>query len=167
MRNRDCTQQGMAESQSYDRIPTALVLLLAAFGVAGLLASRVATPAAAAKASLPDLSGAQLVEIRNAEGRTVLSGEFRERTDALGNIEKDAALVDRRGRQVIGEVEIEIPGPNAMNPAQELEIDIIEVEPNAKHAIFIDDREVTTFTTDDRGSIDMEVHSTPGNPPTK
>lgn len=110
---------------------------------------------------MPDLSGAQFVEVRDASGRTVLSGEFRERADALGNIEKNAALVERGGRHVIGEIEIGIPGPGAMTSGQELDIDIIELQPNAKHSIFIDDREVATLTSDDRGSIDVKLQSPP------
>lgn len=145
---------------SRDKAPWALAVLLAVFLVAGLAAARL-NQYPATDPGLPDLSGAQIAEIRDARGKTVLSGEFRSRTDALGNIEMDAGLRDRGGRRVIGEVEIEIPGPNSIVPEQELEIDIIEVEPNAKFSLYLDDREVTTFTTDDRGSIDIEVHSTP------
>jgi hypothetical protein len=169
VRNSDCTLDfAMSDkATSYDRIPAALVGLLAVFLAAGMVASWLSPVAAEDAPSLPDLSGAQLVEVRNASGRTILSGEFRERTDALGNIEKDAALVDRRGRRVIGEIEIEIPGPGAMSPAQELEIDVMEIEPNGKHSLFIDDREVATFTTDDRGSIDMRVHAVPAAVPSR
>ena len=142
-----------------------LTIVLGVFLVAGLAASRLGPTATAPAANLPDLSGAQIVEVRDAGGRTVLSGEFRDRTDALGNTEKDVALVDRRGRRVIGEIEIEVPGPSGVNTAQELEIDIIDIDPNAKFALFIDDREVLAFTTDDRGSVDMEVHGTPAAPP--
>jgi hypothetical protein len=144
---------------SHDRMPVALAALLAAFLVVGLAAARLGPAPPSSVASLPDLSGAQFVEVRDASGRTVLSGEFRERTDPMGNVEKDAALIDRSGRRVIGEIEIEIPGPSALGQEQELEIDIIEIEKNAKHSLFVDDREVAIFTTDDRGSIDMEVHS--------
>jgi hypothetical protein len=145
----------------HDKTPWALALLLTGFLVAGVAATRLMPPYSTSDPGLPDLSGAQIVEIRDAHGRTVLSGDFRTRTDALGNIEMDAGLVDRRGQRVIGEVEIEIPGPNSIVPEQELEIDIIEVEANAKFSLYLDDREVTTFTTDDRGSIDIELHSTP------
>jgi hypothetical protein len=148
-------------STGYDRMPAALVGLLAAFLVAGLLASRLVPAAGEAGSTLPDLSQAQLVEIRDARGRTVLSGEFREREDPLGNITRDAGLVDRPGHHVIGEIEINIPGPHSIAPGQELEIDIIEMKPNAKYSLFIDDREIATFTTDDRGSIDMEIHAAP------
>jgi hypothetical protein len=153
-------------STSYDRLPVALAGVLAAFLSAGIIASQFVPATGEADSPLPDLSSAQLVEIRDARGRTVLSGEFRERVDPLGNITRDAGLVDRPGHHVIGEIEINIPGPHAMAPGQELEIDIIEMSANAKYSLFIDDREVATFTTDDRGSVDMEVHATPVDRPT-
>jgi hypothetical protein len=144
--------------RGYDRIPPALVILLAVFLAVGLAASRFGQ-FAAPPATLPDLSNANVVEVRDAGGRTVLSGEFRERVDALGNIKKDASLVERGGRHVVGEIEIVLPGPTAMASGQELDIDIIELRPNVKHSIFIDDREVAAFTSDDRGSIDVTVQS--------
>ena len=116
---------------AYDRIPLALIGLLAAFLAIGLAAARFGPAGPSATDTLPDLSTAQLVEVRDASGRTVLSGEFRERVDALGNIEKDAALVERGGRHVIGEIEIGIPGPTAMMSGQELDIDIIELRPKS------------------------------------
>jgi hypothetical protein len=146
----------MADDQS-DRMPLSLLVFLGACIAAGLAAAPYVPDRPPTAAELPDLSGATIVEIRDAQGRTVLSGEFRSRTDPLGNEEKDAALTDRKGQQVIGEVEIEIPGPEAANQEQELEIDIIRVEPNGKFALFVDDREILTFISDDRGSIDMEL----------
>jgi hypothetical protein len=142
-------------------MPLALVGVLAAFLVVGIAAARFGPAPPDPPNALPDLANAQFVEVRNADGRTVLSGEFRERVDPMGNITRDAALVDRPGHHVIGEIEINIPGPAGMTLGQELEIDIIEMAANATYSLFIDDREVATFTTDDRGSIDMEVHSVP------
>ncbi len=152
-----------AATQPYDRIPLALVGLLATFLAVGMAASRLGSVAPAGARGWPELSGAQLVEVRDSSGRTVLSGEFRERVDAFGNTERDAALVERGGRHVIGEIEIGIPGPAAMMSGQELDIDIIELTPNAKHSIFIDDREVATLIADDRGSIDVKLQSPPAD----
>ncbi len=108
-----------------------------------------------------DLSEAHIVEIRDAAGGTILSGEFRTRTDPSGNIEKDAALTDRSGTQVIGEVEVDIPSANASDRRQELEIDIIKLAARATFTVVIDDRPVTAFVTDDRGSVDVEIESPP------
>ncbi len=107
--------------------------------------------------ALGDVSEAQIVEIRDHRGETVLSGEFRPRVDTLGNTEKDAALTDQRGRTVIGEVELEIPPPLREDRRPELEVDIIGLPSRQTFSIVIDDRIVGTFTTDDRGSVDMEL----------
>jgi len=128
-------------------------VLLAAAGMAiGVAQSPTVTPIA-----LGNVSDASVVEIRDDQGVTVLSGEFRSRTDALGNTEKDAALLDRQGRRVIGEVELEIPASGRSDRQPELEVDIIELKPNATFTVVIDDIPVGRFTTDDRGSIDVEL----------
>ncbi len=107
--------------------------------------------------TLGDVSEATIVEIRDHRGLPVLSGEFRSRVDMLGNIEKDAALKNRDGRTVIGEVELEIPEPTRENRRPELEVDILGLPPRQTFTIVIDDKAVATFVTDDRGSIDREL----------
>lgn len=107
--------------------------------------------------ALGDVSEAHIVEFRDRHGVGVVSGEFRSRVDAIGNTEKDAALVDRRGRRVIGEVELEIPAPGRAERRAELEVDVIGLPPREVFLVAIDDRIVGSFTTDDRGSFDMEL----------
>ena len=107
--------------------------------------------------ALGDVSAAQFVEIRESGGTTVVSGEFRSRHDALGNVEKDAALVDRSGNRIIGEVEIEIPAPGRANRRTELEVDVMGLPALKTFLVVIDDRVVGAFRTDDRGSFDMEI----------
>lgn len=114
-------------------------------------------PIAAEVVTLGDLRNAHLVEIRDAGGKVVLSGEFRSRVDSLGNTEKDAELTNQRGATVIGEVEIELPAPGRDHTRPELEVDIIHLQPRQTHTVVIDDRIVATFTTDDRGSADLEL----------
>ena len=106
---------------------------------------------------LGDVSEAHVVEIRDQSGVTVLSGEFRSRTDSLGGTEKDAALLDRRGRRVVGEIELEVPAADRPNRRPELEVDIIELPPRQTFTVVVDDRPVASFATDDRGSVDMEL----------
>lgn len=106
---------------------------------------------------LADVVDAQIVEIRDSSGATVASGEFRSRTDAVGDTEKDAALTRRDGQALIGEVEIEIPGAARPHRQPELEVDVIGLAGNSRHSVVIDDRIVATFVTDDRGSIDEEL----------
>lgn len=123
------------------------------------IAVAIRGPLAAAQPplSLDNITSADIVEIRDAQGNAVLTGEFRTRVDALGNTEKDAALRNRDGSTVIGEVELEIPVEGRENRRPELEVDIISLEPNQTYTVAIDDRPVATFTADDRGSIDVEL----------
>jgi len=114
--------------------------------------------ATASAITLGDVSQAHIVEIRDIRGQTVLSGEFRSRVDQLGNTEKDAALADRSGRAVIGEVELEIPADaSRAHRRPELEVDIMGLPAREPFTVVIDDRAVGTFTTDDRGGVDMEL----------
>jgi hypothetical protein len=129
-------------------------LVIAAGIAVPLLSGARTAPSALA---LGDVSEAHIVEIRNQRGEVVVSGEFRSSVDPLGNTEKDAALIDRRGRRVVGEVELEIPPPTREDRRVELEVDIIGLPGRETFAVVIDDRTVGTFTTDDRGSIDMEL----------
>ena len=140
------------------RVLGLLAVLCGPLIVAGIampiLAGAQAAPAAIV---LGDVSEAHIVEIGDHRGETILSGEFRSRVDLLGNTEKDAALIDRRGRTVIGEVELEIPAPTRENRRAELEVDIIGLSARETFAVVIDDRIVGSFSTDDRGSVDMEL----------
>jgi hypothetical protein len=134
---------------------TAICVLLIAGGLAiPMVTGAGKTPS---PITLGDVSEAHLVEIRDASGSTVLSGEFRSRVDSLGNTEKDAALTDSRGQTVIGEVELEIPSRARNDRRPELEVDVIGLPPRETFRVVIDDRTVGVFTTDDRGSIDEEL----------
>jgi hypothetical protein len=104
----------------------------------------------------PDLSDATIVEIRTLGGEVAMSGELRDRVEPSGAIEKDAALLGRRYDAVIGEIEIEIPRPGSPDPRQELEVDVIALRPRTAYQVFVNDRPAAIFTTDDRGSVDVE-----------
>jgi hypothetical protein len=123
-----------------------------------ILQATVELPAAATAATtMSDVADGQLVEIRDAGGAVVLSGEFRSRVDSLGNTERDAELTDQQGRSVIGEVELEIPAAGLDDRRLELEVDVIHLQPRQRYTVVIDNRTVGTFLTDDRGSADLEL----------
>lgn len=158
------------DSATEGRLKLVLVVSLATMLAGGAVLNLWAAPRTAAVIALADLSQATLVEIRDDKGAVVLSGEFRSRVDALGNTEKDADLGNRQGNSVIGEVELEIPAAGRDHRRPELEVDIIHLAPRSRYAVVIDDRQVATFMTDDRGSVDFElqegeqVPGTPANP---
>jgi hypothetical protein len=140
----------------------ALALLLSMCGlliVVGIALTFVTAQASTAREplTLGDVSGAQIVEIRDHRGIAVMSGEFRSRVDTLGSTEKDAALLDRRGESAIGEVELEIPSADRADRRTELEVDVLGLAPRETFSVVIDDRVVAVFNTDDRGSVDMEI----------
>ena len=138
-----------------------LTLFALACGV--LIALGVAVPLLTDAGTAPepillgDVTDATIVEIRDHRGRVTLSGEFRTRVDAIGNIEKDAALVEPRGTRVIGEIEVELPAADRDHRRPELEVDVMGLAPREVFTVVIDDRVVGSFTTDDRGSVDMEI----------
>jgi hypothetical protein len=133
----------------------ALCALLMAVGLAATMLLPEMVPPKSV--NLADVTNATLVEIRDHRGVAVLTGEFRQRVDMLGNVERDAALVDPQGNRVIGEVELETPAPDRTDRRPELEVDIIGLAPRAVFTVAIDDHQVGSFTTDDRGSVDMEL----------
>jgi hypothetical protein len=143
-----------------------LVLFSLLFIGGGIVLNALAPDApAAAITALGDVRDAHVVEIRNRDGAVVVSGEFRSRVDALGNIEKDAELVDQQGRTVIGEVELELPAAGRGHRRPELEVDVIHLQPRQRFTIVIDDRTVGSFVTDDRGSVDHELQEGETAPP--
>ena len=147
------------DSVTSHRMAITLVAVLLPAVVAGFIvqASVNLPPSESITATLSQVADGHLVEIRNSAGAVVLSGEFRSRVDSLGNMEKDAELTDQQGRTVIGEVELEIPAAGREHRRPELEVDVIHLQPRQRYIVVVDDRTVGTFTTDDRGSADMEL----------
>jgi hypothetical protein len=147
-----------------DEQRTQRIRLLLLLGCVPLLASGIALSSKARPGAevittdaLSQVNEASIVEVRDHNGRALLLGEFRARTDSLGNTEFDAALYDQQGLKVIGEVELDIPAPGREDRAPELELDIIGLTPRENFTLVIDDREIARFSTDDRGSIDREL----------
>lgn len=153
-----------------ERKAMALLFVVCGLLMAGgaVFALVIGSPQTTPVVELGDISQADVVEIRDHRGITVLSGEFRSRVDPLGNTEKDAALLDRGGRRVVGEVELELPASGRENRRPELEVDIMDLAPGQTFTVVVDDRVVATFKTDDRGSVDMELQEgeVPGSTPT-
>jgi len=149
----------LTDEQRTRRIRLWLALLCVPLLISGIALASRARPGGEVitREALAQVKEASIVEVRDTEGRAVLLGEFRAHTDPLGNTEFDAALYDRKGTQVIGEVELDIPPSSRTDRRPELELDIIGLPPRENFKLVIDDREVATFATDDRGSIDREI----------
>lgn len=72
------------------------------------------------------------------------------RTERDGDIDRDARLSG--AGQARGKAEIDID----RDGEQELEGEVRGLEPNQPFAVWIDGRQVATFTTDGRGRVDVE-----------
>jgi hypothetical protein len=159
-RHRHCSGWSMA-SRLFSRLSSeqksTLLLVCACLPLIAVGTTAMKQPDSATPVAIASISTAEMVEIRDSRNVAVLSGEFRVRRDSLGNREFDAALRDKTGRTVIGEVELEIPASGRENRRPELEVDIISLPPRQPFTVVIDDRVVGSFVTDDRGSIDMEL----------
>lgn len=149
----------LTDEQRTRRIRLWLALLCVPLLISGISLASRAKPGGEVitREALSRVKEASIVEVRDAEGRSVLLGEFRAHKDPLGNTEFDAAFYDRSGAKVIGEVELDIPPSSRTDRRPELELDIIGLPPRQNFTLVIDDREVATFATDDRGSIDREI----------
>jgi hypothetical protein len=155
----DLLLQVTMDSATERRLTIALATVLLPIVIAAFIinAAVEARPAAVVSATLSDSADGHLVEIRDAQGAVVLSGEFRSRVDSIGNTEKDAELTAQTGESVIGEIELEIPAASRQHRRPELEVDVIHLRPRHRYSVVIDDRTVGTFVTDDRGNADMEL----------
>src|SRR5688572_16269621 len=101
----------LTDEQRTRRIRLWLVLLCVPLLISGIALASRARPGGEVitREALAQVKEASIVEVRDTDGRAVLLGEFRAHTDPLGNTEFDAALYDRTGTKVIGEVELDIP----------------------------------------------------------
>lgn len=151
-----------AEARAYRKRERRLIATLAGMCGSVIVVGLAVSPLSGAAGvpavfALGNIKEANIVEIRDHRGEVALSGEFRSSVDSVGNTELDASLIDRRDRRVIGEIELELPAPGRANRRPELEVDIIGLPPRTSFVVVIDDRQVGSFITDDRGSVDMEL----------
>src|SRR5690606_3716410 len=113
--------------------------------LAAMFAMRVATLAAQPPVDLGDLRTATRIEIRDASGTAVLTGAFAPDDDDDGD--KAARLTGSVSAR--GEADIDIDDDD-----QELEVEVRGLTPNETFTVWIDDRQVGSFTTTARGDAD-------------
>ena len=102
-----------------------------------------------------DFTNAALAEVRDAQGRVILSGQFRLEEEEDDDIERKAALAPTGvDADAAGEAEIEFS--KAVPAKQEIEFSIRNVEAGAVLTFVIDGTDVATATTDGRGRAEVE-----------
>ena len=136
--------------------------ILAVLGVSAAMSAWSVARATGADQPLPaeagDLSTVAAIEVRDAGGQALLSGTFGAgEKDDDGDVERRADLTAPSGA-ARGEAEIEL-STEAGEPAQELEFEVEGLPAGASLALFLDGRQVATFTTDERGRASAEMAS--------
>jgi hypothetical protein len=125
--------------------------LFGVFIVAGYMVVQLAAQGAAR-----DLTSAALAEVRDVDGRTVLSGRFAQIDEDDDDTERKATLVATdTAAAARGEVEVEF-APGAAS-AQEVEFSIEGMTPGAAYTFVIDGEEVARATSDRQGRAEIEI----------
>ena len=103
-----------------------------------------------------DFRNAATAEVRNAQGAVILSGKFVETAADSDEVERKATLAPTGvDADASGSVEVESCRDTDCK-SQEVEFEIVNVEPGAVLRLVIDGREFGTVTTDKRGRATVE-----------
>jgi hypothetical protein len=94
-------------------------------------------------------------EIRDAQGRTVLQGQFAVNAEDDDDTERKAALKPT-GIDADAAGEAEVEWPKAGGP-QEVEFTATGLEPGAKFTCVIDGQEIASVTADKKGNAELEL----------
>jgi hypothetical protein len=125
------------------------------FAVIGVTAYMVVQLAAQSTNVTGNFTNAAIAEIRDAQGRTVLQGQFAVTTEEDDDTERKAPLKPTAiDADAAGEAEIE--WPKAGGP-QEIEFTATGLEPGAKFTCVIDNQEIVTVTADKKGKAEVEL----------
>jgi len=104
-------------------------------------------------ATVTDLDQAQLIEIKNDAGVSILKGTFENKS---GTRERRAKLSGISGA---GSAEIEVSKKDGQVKDQELEVELKRLLYGAPYKIFVDNKEVFMFSADDKGKAIVKLSS--------
>ena len=135
--------------------------LLIAFGISA--ASAMAT-AQTRDTSIPeaigDLNAAQLVEVRDMNGRVLLHGTLKTESNKPKEIEREADLADPEGGKGEGELEIEMERKEKKGMTEtkdEIELEVKHLPSLTQCEVFIDGLRVGAFVTSKAGKGEFEL----------
>lgn len=112
--------------------------------------------------SLSDLAAAKLVEIKDATGQIVLSGNFVLENRQDGDVEGRALLTGTGiHAESKGEAELEVSTLRNGGTEKELEVSVRKLAPATLFGIFVDGQQVATLTTNQRGAAELEMRAAP------
>ena len=104
-----------------------------------------------------NLAEARLVEVKDAGGQVILSGNFAAAKESKKEVERSALLTPTGidpDAQGIAEVEI---SKDKAPVKQEIELKVKQLAPAAAFTLVIDGHEVASFMTNSRGEAELEV----------
>jgi hypothetical protein len=128
-----------------------LVLLYATINVAKGDTDEIKQPL---PSSLTDLAAVKIIEISDANGQTVLKGNFID----LNEVERTAALVgEGSSANARGKASIEISKKKNGFTEKELEVETQNLAARSVFKIIVDGQEVASFTTDHTGKAELEL----------
>jgi len=104
--------------------------------------------------SLTDLQQAQVIEIKNDSGATVLKGTFMTKEDKAGEVERETKLAGISGA---GSAEIEVKKKDGQVKDQELALELGRLMYGGAYKIFVDSKEVFAFSADDKGKASLKL----------
>lgn len=111
-------------------------------------------------ASITNLAEASTIEIKDAGGQTVLSGNFAASSSKPDEIERKASLTGTGAyANATGKAEIEISKTENGATEHEVEIEVSRLTAGTTFQIFVGGQEIGTFTTDSKGGAEIEFSS--------
>ena len=143
-----------------------LVGMLLLCGYAAFAVIRTSNKVQEVKLPLPssvsDLAAAKLVEIKDAAGQIVLSGNFIAENKRNGDVEGKALLTGTGiNAMAKGEAEFEVSTNRNGGKEKELEVSVRRLAPGTSFSMFVDGQQVATFTTNQRGAAELEMKDAP------
>ena len=136
------------------RLPV-IGLIVVCLGAAYAVAQSAPRPSVI-PAAIGDLATAVQAEVRGADGQVVLAGQFGEASLDGNETERSARLTATAGSQATGTAEIELV-TRGNTIERELELEADGLAANTSYTFVIDQQTAATFTTDARGSVEIEL----------
>lgn len=130
-----------------------LVLLYATINVAKGDTDEIKQPL---PSSLTDLAAVKVIEISDANGQTILKGNFVESGNDLNEVERTAMLAGN-GSNARGKASIEISKNKNGFTEKELEVETYNLAARSVFKVTVDGQEVASFTTDHAGKAELEL----------
>jgi hypothetical protein len=129
-----------------------LVLLYAVINVAKGDTDEIKQPL---PPGLTDLAAVKIIEISDANGQTILKGNFIESSSDLNEVERTAVLAgDGRAR---GKANIQISKKKNGFTEKELEVKMQNLAARSVFKVSVDGHEVASLTTDATGKAELEL----------